>query len=823
MIGEVAAALRAEARRANERRLLVLAGDRDAGLAAAGRALDGADADPAATTLVTASEEGDGERRLAGRERISPQGTDALLGTTRTAVVLDCHEECRPNAIGRATGVVDGGGLLLLLVPPLDAWPDRRDGFDATLAVPPFDADDVTGVFRTRLVETLRRHRGIAVVDVDAGTVERDGLTDPAPRAPPPPDPTPGPSRSSRSGRPTPAPPAAHAFPRAAYEACLTADQAKALAAFERLREPGNAVVIEADRGRGKSSAAGLAAGALAAAGRDVLVTAPDYRNAAEVLARAAELLSALDALVDSPADDGGATDAGDADAESSERPDDRHPGGGEGPRPIESATGGRVRFLEPAAAEEAASEGTADAVIVDEAAALPVERLSRFLDCGAVAFVTTVHGYEGAGRGFSVRFRDRLAESALDLLEVGLDEPIRYAPGDPIEVWAFRALLLDARPPVEPLVADATPGDVTYEWLRSTELLADEHRLREAFGLLVLAHYRTEPNDLARLLDAPNVAVRALTRRGHVVSVALLAREGGLDADLRRRIYEGARVKGNMLPDVLTSQLRDEEAGVPAGWRVLRIATHHTARSRGLGSRLLEEIRAEIAGDREGADDRDPPGETGARDEPGSLDDADWLGVGYGATPRLVDFWHRNGFATVHLSTTRNAASGEHSALMLAPLSAAGTALHDRHARWFLERVGGMLSDALAELDPDVVRAALRATDVPVECSLSAHDWRVVAAAAHGPGLARIAPEPFRRVALEQLADPADPDALSAREERLLVLRVFQARPPPVIADALGYDSTAECLRALGRAYRPLVDLYGTAAAREERDRYVG
>jgi tRNA(Met) cytidine acetyltransferase len=36
-----------------------------------------------------------------------------------------------------------------------------------------------------------------------------------------------------------------------------------------------------------------------------------------------------------------------------------------------------------------------------------------------------------------------------------------------------------------------------------------------------------------------------------------------------------------------------------------------------------------------------------------------------------------------------------------------------------------------------------------------------------------------------------------------------------------LGYVSRRECMLAFGEAYRPLVDRYGTAAAREEADRY--
>ncbi len=746
MIAALAASLRDEARRANERRLLVLAGEREACYAGAREALDAAGIPESETTLVAT----EGTEEL-DCERVTPKRADALLGTTRTGVVLDCHDECRPNALGRTVGAVDGGGLLLLLMPPLDVWLTRWDEFDATLAVSPFDTEEVAGNFRTRLVETLRSHRGITVVDVDSRTVECDGLTDPP----------------TREKRPEFSPPQNHDFPRATYEACLTADQTAAVHSFENLRTPETALVVEADRGRGKSSAAGLAAGALATEDHDVFVTAPAYRSAAPVFERARELLETLGALADTDHD--------------------------ENPRRLDAAGGGRVCFAEPAVAAENAAD--LDVVIVDEAAALPVEQLSQFLDATTVAFVTTVHGYEGAGRGFSVRFRDRLADSDFEVVERRLTEPIRYAAGDPIEVWAFRALLLDARPPVTPLVADATLDSTEHTRLDSAELLADEHRLREVFGLLVAAHYRTEPNDLARLLDAPNVSVHALLHKGHVVSVALLAREGGLPRDVRREIYEGSRIKGHLLPDVLTSQLRDENAGISTGQRVLRIATHHAVRSRGLGSRLLDDIR-------------------------GNIENTDWLGVGYGATPELVRFWHRNGFSTVYLATTRNERSGEHSVLMFSPLTDAGRELHDRHSQWFTERIGGTLSDTLSDLDSDIVRATLSATAATAELDFTDYEWRVVASAAYGPGLAKIHPDIFRRLALHHFTD-SENTALSAREERLLVMRVLQARPATEVANALEYDSTGECMRALGDAYKPLVDRYGGPAANEERTRY--
>ncbi|MFC7226902.1 GNAT family N-acetyltransferase [Salinirubellus salinus] len=748
MLADAVRALREEALATNERRLLVLAGSREATADAAERALDAADVPMGDRTVVA-------DRRICAAEELSLDESTSLLGTTRTTVVLDCHDQTRPNAIGRAVGAVDGGGLLVLLTPPLDAWPTAPDGLADSLAAPPFTADAVTGHFRRRLVDTLRAHPGVAIYDADSGTLERDGLTHPALRVRWVDDGGDG-TRGDRT------------FPEAAYDACLTDDQRAAVAALESLHDAG-VVVLSADRGRGKSSAAGLAAGALVAEGRRVLVTAPGSRNAREVLARAEELLESL-----------GSLDGADG-------------------RRVVSTTGGELRFLDPPEATHRVGEF--DAVVVDEAAALPVDTLAAFLAGPPVAYATTVHGYEGTGRGFDVRFRDRLADAGREVTDVTMTEPIRYAAGDPVEVWAFRALLLDAGPPADQLVTDAAPDACEYRTLDAEALLADENRLREAFGLLVLAHYRTEPDDLARLLDAPNVAVRALLHDGHVVAVALLAREGGLSADRRRRMYEGERVRGNMLPDLLTSQLRDEDAGEPVGVRVLRIATHHAVRSRGLGSRLLDEVVAEL---RAGGPWPDP---------------VDYLGVGYGATPDLLRFWERNGFRSVHLSTTRNDRSGEHSALMVRPLTDAGRELHDRSATFLARRLPSVLADALDGADPDVVRGVLAATDAPVPLDLTAREWRLVASAAYGPGMYDAAPRPFRGLATRALVDGVD--ALDASAERLLVRKVLQARDWEWVADDLSYVSKRATMRSLGDAYRPLVDRYGTDVAAEEAARY--
>ena len=743
MIAGLVADLLDEARATDERRILVLAGDRRSGREALATVIDAVGTDPADIPLV--SDEGG-----LGLDRVPHDQAGRLLGTTNRMVVFDAHSGLSPNALGRVVGTVDGGGLLILLCPALDGWPERPDPVDDQLAVPPYTVADVSGHFRRRFIRTLRAHRGIAILNVDDDTVIDAGRTDPPPRLPPPPIELPdGPT-----------------FPVQAYESCRTQDQVDGLLAFERLEDPRTALVLEADRGRGKSSVAGLAAACFAHAGEAVTVTAPAYRGAREAFQRAIELLTRLEALVEDLETD---------------------------PREIDTVAGGRITFEPPTEVDPSEP----DVLIVDEAAAIGVPLLASYLDASRVAFTTTIHGYEGTGRGFAIRFRDRLATSDHAVSEHSLDTPIRYAAGDPVEVWSFRALLLDAAPAVDQVVETADPQTVDYRALSGSDLVADEPLLREVFGLLVLAHYRTEPDDLARLLDAPNIRVRAFLYGDHVAAVALLAREGDLPASLRATMYAGGRVRGNMLPDVLTSQLRDEAAGNPVGRRVMRIATHPTVRRSGLGTALLRSIHDEFR------------------------DEVDWFGVGFGATPGLISFWDQNGYHTVHLSTTRNDVSGEHSALMLRPTTAAGEALHRRHADWFAARVASMLSGPLRDVDTDVVRATLRATDVVPDRDLTERGWRLVAATAYGPGLVDVDLRPFRRLAVAHLIDPRDPDLLTARQERLLVRKVLQGWSWQACAAALDFHSTGECMRALGAAFVPLVDAYGTPVAHEEADRY--
>ncbi len=152
------------------------------------------------------------------------------------------------------------------------------------------------------------------------------------------------------------------------------------------------------------------------------------------------------------------------------------------------------------------------------------------------------------------------------------------------------------------------------------------------------------------------------------------------------------------------------------------------------------------------------------------------------------------------------------------------GRALHDRHARWFARRISALSTDALADLEPDTVRELLGSVDerAAPALELSDHEWRIVAGAAYGPGLFDVDPGPFRALAVRYLVETPDSVALEDRQERLLVLRVLQGRAWPAVADRLEYHSTRQCMRALGETFRPLVDRYGSEAARSVRERFL-
>ncbi|MDR5868317.1 tRNA(Met) cytidine acetyltransferase TmcA [Halomonas koreensis] len=615
------------------------------------------------------------------------------LGGEQGLVVVDAASSKAgfdPDAFGAIAGTLRAGGLLVLLTPP--DWGARPDADYARLAEHPWRPEQLSSRYLARLARQL--------------AASPETIRWPAagpPRIPAWPE----------AAAPTPAPDDPD---------CLTGDQAEAVARLVRLRRR-RPLVLTADRGRGKTAALGIACARLLARGEaEILVTAPRPAAVAGLFARLAELC-----------------------------PEGRRQG------QAFHWGAGRVTFLAPDALTERVERGEAGGagswLLVDEAAAIPAGLLGGWLEAfPRVAFATTVHGYEGAGRGFALRFRERLERLTPGWRECHLAAPIRWAAGDPLEALTTRLLMLDAEPA-------ATAGAPRERWLDREALARDEPRLRALFGLLVQAHYRTTPADLRRLLDGPSTRVAVLEDAAGPAAVAVTGDEGGFEAGLAERVARGERrPRGHLLAQSLAAHAGCREALSGRLRRVLRIAVHPERRRQGLGRRLLA---AELAAARAAGQDL--------------------LGASFGAEPGLLAFWQAQGFRAVRLGLTREAATGEHAVMVVAPAGEGGAVLADGLAARFQALLPALLAFELAALDPGVVLALLAEGQAPALSAAARQDLADVAHGHREPALARPALQALiRRAAVAGARDP---------ELALLAAWAFQGRDGAWLAARLGLD----------------------------------
>lgn len=682
------------------------------------------------------------EHAPRGASTVKGAQAGSVLGREFDAVVFDAYGGFDVDAFGAVAGTVRGGGLLLLLTPPLDEWPAFPDPEHRRIAVAPFKAADVTGRFLRRLVRVVRAAAGVRVITQQSREAECLA-PDRVSRA------------TNRGGNTTPA-------DEAVQEAseCRTADQRAAVEAIIRVatghrRRP---VVLTSDRGRGKSAALGIAAAHLLRQGiRRVVVTAPRLDAVAPVFEHAQRVLPGASLAR-------GALHLGDA----------------------------RLEFAPPD--ELVLTPHHADLILVDEAAAIPAPLLERLLRHYArIAFATTMHGYEGTGRGFAVRFNKVLDRRTPGWKALRLETPIRWAPGDPLERFVFRALLLDAAPAPDEAITGARVDECSIERLDRDRLVDDEEVLAELFGLLVLAHYRTTPGDLRNLLDGPNLSVYAVRYAGHVVATALVAEEGGFDAQTATEICAGRRrPRGHLIPQSLAAHAGVEQAARLKCARIMRIAVHPAVQGRGFGTGLLRAIMAQarVAG-------------------------FDCVGASFGATAELLRFWERSGFLPVRVGLTREASSGTHSAIVLHPLTPAGEEVFASARERLLDHLPHLLAEPLQDLDPHLVAILLCRSGAPVP-ALDGQDWHDVVAFAFALRRYETSLAPIWKLVCGALADPHSAELLSEAEQAILIAKVLQKRSWAEVAAGLELTGRAAATDALRHALRPLVMHYGNAMARQ-------
>jgi len=309
---------------------------------------------------------------------------------------------------------------------------------------------------------------------------------------------------------------------------------------------------------------------------------------------------------------------------------------------------GERFHFMAPDAL--LASTRRADWLIVDEAAAIPAPLLlqltARF---PRVLLTTTVQGYEGTGRGFLLKLCARFAR----LTRYGLDAPVRWASGCPLERVIDKALLFE-----DDAFTTVAAGEVQISRLEQNRWLTSPAEPAALYQLLAGAHYRTSPLDLRRMMDAPGQHFYQV-RAGETTLAALwLVEEGGLSAGLSQAVWAGfRRPRGNLVAQSLAAHGGSPLAATLTGLRVSRIAVHPSRQREGLGQRLIAQAVTMAQA-------------------------CDYLSVSFGYTPELWQFWQRCGFTLVRIGSQREASSGCYTAMALLPVSEAGRRLANNEHR---------------------------------------------------------------------------------------------------------------------------------------------
>lgn len=526
----------------------------------------------------------------------SGSNVQKILGSEADAVIYNGFYGIDPDAFGALSGTIVAGGVLFLLLP--ESVPEQVAKDYLKRYWPHSYPLNSEQLFLKRLYDVFCRHESVIkyrlnAFDVDPISTVEKALTGAAP------------------------------FGSMQTTSELTKDQLKALEKINSVitghaKRP---LIITADRGRGKSYLLGYAAAACQQKqARKVLLTS-SLKSSVAIAMKTAGIHA--QALLDVSLSSGSS---------------------------LAFKNGGSVNFV--AVDDLVENSHDCDVLFVDEAASIPTFILEKLLHrYNRVVFSSTVHGYEGHGRGFSISFRKLLPLHIKQWSEVGLSEPVRWALSDPLEAVTNASLLLDYDyyGGDELLAEDTGSSVLLYDWLSKEALVAEDDLLQEVFGLLVSAHYQTSPGDLLILLDAPNTLLLIAYKRlknaskKRVVGVCLVCAEGGFTATLDNDISSGRRrVRGHLAPQSLAFHAGFQGAAMLGCLRVMRIATTASHLRQGIASELLRHAQ-----------------------ELCRTQGLDYVVTSFSATPEVCEFWSRNHFRLLRVGLSKDSSSGSYTILM--------------------------------------------------------------------------------------------------------------------------------------------------------------
>ena len=470
---------------------------------------------------------------------------------------------------------------------------------------------------------------------------------------------------------------------------CKTVDQAKAIMLLIDIiseKNPKNTVSLTSGRGRGKSSSMGLAvAGGVVYGYSNIIITAPSPENLKtffEFLIKGLNVLNYVE-----------------------HKDYTIQEGTGEFKGSIISIDiiknhKQTIRFILPT---DILLFQLAELLIIDEAAAIPLNIVKRILPDCVTFMASTIQGYEGTGRSLSIKLIDEMRNNqkmsgSRILKEISLNQAIRYADNDPIELWLNKLLILDATSAESFEDSMEDPSKLEL-YLVNRDTLFSYHKGSEAFlkkimSLFVSSHYKNSPNDLQLLSDAPShkifVLCKSLDKQKKakglpdIYCAIQVCEEGGISKDvILTNNKRGLKPSGDLIPWTISDHYQDQEFAKMTSIRVVRIACHPDCQRMGYGSKALELLSQYYEGkffkldeDEEMEEsNEEKKGKKKLKPLLSKLEDIKppfiyYLGTSFGLTNNLYNFWQKNGYKPLYIAMNSNSITGEHSCIMIKPLN---------------------------------------------------------------------------------------------------------------------------------------------------------
>ncbi|MDO7086211.1 GNAT family N-acetyltransferase [Pseudocolwellia sp. AS88] len=544
------------------------------------------------------------------------------LGTESQFVVF-YHEQLNIDALAALSGTLVSGGILFIVMPEnIESSDFYRGSF-----------------FNQRLADKILHDEAIAIIK------EADGVTNPKVFH----------GSVVRSGLD---------FERSANKTllemnCLTQEQLRAVKQVIQVVKGhrNRPLVLTADRGRGKSSALAIACAELlknAQTQINIAITAT-HRKSIDVFFT--QLTQSLK----------GEQTAADINISASNRLEHKN---------------GSVQFI--AVDELIKTKTTFNLLLVDEAASIPLYFLNQLLaKHHRMVFASTVHGYEGAGRSFTLKFQKNVAQKYPESKTLNISQPIRWAENDPVEAFIYDLCLLNAETPKLPKGFSLSSSLLEFEQVNTEALMLDELLLQKVFAVLVTAHYQTSPNDLRLLLDNPNITLVTLSSQKQLLGVALLLKEGATEDEQLKGLIQSnqRRLKDQFIPQSLLTHCGEENSFNYSYLRVMRIAILPELQDKGLGSVFLSYIESYA-----------------------SQLGIDFIGTSFGANKTLLNFWQQQAYKIARIGFTKDKASGEHSALLLKAINKQHEPYLDKIEDNFYQSFDYLLAEQYKDLLPELV-----------------------------------------------------------------------------------------------------------------------